>query len=80
MLYIRNGVLKSKILPQKKLNKIAEYFDVSVDYLLGNTDIKEKPAENLDELQDTAINMYLKLSDEDKKTVDDYVKFLLSKQ
>lgn len=28
------------------INKIADYFAVPVDYLLGKTDIKEKPAEN----------------------------------
>lgn len=28
------------------LKKIADYFNVSVDYLLGNTDIKEKPSES----------------------------------
>lgn len=28
------------------LNKIADYFNVSVDYLLGNTDIKKDPAKS----------------------------------
>lgn len=30
----------------KKLPEIAAYFDVSVDYLLGNTDTKKEPAPN----------------------------------
>ena len=31
------------------LSKIADYFGVSVDYLLGNTEQKEKPLVNEDE-------------------------------
>ena len=36
----KNGKTTSYL---KKLPKIAEYFNVPVDYLLGNTDQKEKP-------------------------------------
>lgn len=32
------------------LLKLSEYFNVSIDYLLGNTDIKEKPTPNWSEL------------------------------
>lgn len=32
----------------RHLAKIAEYFDVSTDYLLGKTDIKNKPTANKD--------------------------------
>ena len=32
------------------ISKIADYFGVSTDYLLGNTDIKEKPAADGSEL------------------------------
>ena len=36
---------KGKSAPKTdKLQKIADYFDVSVDYLLGKTDIKKAPA------------------------------------
>ncbi|MGI5897094.1 MAG: helix-turn-helix domain-containing protein [Oscillospiraceae bacterium] len=33
-----------KTLSTDKLQKIADYFNVSVDYLLGNTDIKKAPS------------------------------------
>lgn len=32
------------------LRKIADYFNVSVDYLLGNTDIKKDPSEDEDKI------------------------------
>lgn len=38
-----------KSLSADKLSKIASYFGVSVDYLLGNTEQKEKPLVNGDE-------------------------------
>ncbi|MBO5990949.1 MAG: hypothetical protein J6R00_04800, partial [Lentisphaeria bacterium] len=37
----KNGRNKSYM---KRLPEIASYFDVSVDYLLGNTDIKKTPS------------------------------------
>lgn len=46
----KNGKTKSYI---KHLPKIAKYFNVSVDYILGNTDEKEKPADSkADELSE----------------------------
>ena len=38
-----------KSLSVDKLSKIANYFGVSIDYLLGNTEQKEKPLVNEDE-------------------------------
>ena len=44
---------KSGILPRSTTaSKIADYFGVSVDYLLGNTDKKEKPTVNDDGLSE----------------------------
>lgn len=37
-----------------KALKVAEYFDVSIDYLLGNEDIKKEPADN-GKLEDATI-------------------------
>ena len=34
---------RSKTLSADKMSKIAKYFGVSVDYLLGKTDIKKSP-------------------------------------
>lgn len=46
----KNGKTTSYL---KKLPKIAAYFDVSVDYLLGNTDTPKKPiGAQADELSD----------------------------
>lgn len=51
----KNGKTKSYI---KHLPKIANYLGVSVDYLLGNSDIKEKPAsEPTDGLSDYDIRI-----------------------
>lgn len=38
-----------KSLSADKLSKIANYFGISIDYLLGNTEQKEKPLVNEDE-------------------------------
>ena len=43
----RNGENQSYL---KYVNGIATFFNVSVDYILGNTDIKNKPAADSDEL------------------------------
>jgi transcriptional regulator with XRE-family HTH domain len=52
------------------LNKIADYFNVSIDYLLGITDIKEKPtADESDELDNTILNLIKYLSDDEKDAV-----------
>ena len=44
---------KNGRVPQNRtLQKIANYFDVSTDYLLGKTDIKEKAPDQNDQVQD----------------------------
>jgi transcriptional regulator with XRE-family HTH domain len=63
------------------LHKIAEYFNVSVDYLLGNTEKKE-PAQSgqavSSEYKDLII-LYDSLSDEDRDKIKEYMEFLKSK-
>lgn len=64
----------------KHISKIAEYLNVSADYLLGNSDIKNKPATvNGDELSEDVLrfaNKLLLLSEEDLKRVEEYVALL----
>lgn len=57
------------------LKKFADYFDVSVDYLLGRT-IARKP---VDTLAFHSIPGYENLSDEDRQYVDDLVNRLNKK-
>ena len=62
------------------LIKIAEYFDVSVDYLLGRTNIA-----NFDEIKkapyvsDERINLFFQLDEEDKDEVYGFMKMKLDK-
>ena len=55
------------------VQKIAAYFGVSTDYLLGNTDIKNKPAatedDELDEQERNLIDLFRLLPEEDRDTV-----------
>ena len=67
------------------LYKIAEYFDVSTDYLLGKSDIK-KPSDSgeLDErLSEEEFALYGEvkdLTDEEKQRVLDFIKFTKSQR
>ncbi len=53
------------------INKIADYFAVPVDYLLGKTDIKNKPAENggLTELEQKLLDTFRSLSETQQKAL-----------
>ena len=64
------------------LLKIAEYFGVTVEYLLGETDIKEKPSELTedDELVAEFIELLNGLTDEQLKSVFDYIQFIKRKE
>lgn len=53
-----------------KVEKIAEYFGVSADYLLGYTDEKEKPAAQMgDELSPEFASLFSCLTPEQKELV-----------
>lgn len=52
------------------LSKIASYFDVSVDYLMGETDIKEKPTtDEGDGLSQEFKSLYCQLTPEQREIV-----------
>ena len=68
---------RSKSLSATILTKVAEYFDVSVDYLLGNTDIKKEPATVSG---DKLIPGYSDLTEENKAKTREYIALLLNSQ
>ncbi|MDA5111090.1 helix-turn-helix domain-containing protein [Brevibacillus thermoruber] len=64
---------------RERLEKIADYFGVSVDYLLGRTD-DPSPSEminrNLSEIENLFFYELDKLSEEDKKKALEHVRYL----
>lgn len=73
-----NGWKKGKFPSDANLQKLSEYFGVTVEYLRGEQK-KCSPAINADEPMYSLWNKYLSLSASDKKTIDDMLDFLLSK-
>lgn len=66
---------------KRYLPQIAEYFNVSVDYLVGNTDKKEKPLQQgLSENMKTIVELYDKLSPENQALALQMLSFLETKQ
>lgn len=65
---------KGKVPHHSTLIKIANYFGVSVDYLL--TGQKEKPTDN-GELDDEILMLYNQLPPDKRKQADDYLRFLV---
>ena len=66
----KSGRIKSY---NKHLDKIAAFFDVSVDYLITGREIQQ--TENSD-----LAKLYNQLDDTDKNEVKDFIKYLLSKE
>ena len=65
------GNWKKGIIPNRSTQQqLADYFDVSVEYLMGTTDIKEKPVTNEgDELSQEFKSLYCHLTQEQKEIV-----------
>ena len=63
------------------LNAIADYLDTTPEYLLGETDIKEKTSEQTEdeELVAEFIELLNGLTDEQLKSVFDYIQFIKTK-
>lgn len=63
------------------LARIAEYFDVTVDYLTGKSDSREKPALQAENgLDEEFIRSYSRLNETNKAQIDSLIQFLLSQQ
>lgn len=58
------------------LNSIADFFGVSVDYLLGRTNIKNYEEDTIAAHTDDRTQ---NLSEEDKKQLNDFIDFLIAK-
>ena len=58
--------------------KLAEYFGVSTDYLLGKSDIRNPENTDLDKLQiGLSTKDYSNISDDQIKQIEDFAKFVL---
>lgn len=68
---------RSEILSTKNLNKIANYFDVSVDFLLGNENEKKPVGPKANGLESTG---YERLTPENRKMIDSLIDSLLKSQ
>lgn len=64
----------------EQLKVIADTLDVSIDYLIGKTDIKKDPAEtgSLDETDKIALALLNRLTPDEKKRALEYLDLLLS--
>jgi len=69
----------SKIVPSDDVKqRIAEYFDVSIDYLLGRTEVRnswksEKPTAQGDGLDEALVNLLVDLTPAEVQRVVDFV-------
>jgi len=78
--------LKSKrnsTLNTDTLQKIANYFDTSIDLLLGKEEIKKQPTEStgkLSKLENEILKMVIELPEDQKSDALDYLKYLITKQ
>ena len=64
---------------KKKLPEIAEYFDVSIDWLTGKEQ-KNKPVTERDELKSEILELFNLLSLEERKELVDYARYKVDHQ
>ena len=65
------------------MQKIASYFDTSIDFLLGKEEIKKQPTElsgKLSDLENEILKMVIELPEDQKSDALDYLKYLITKQ
>ena len=70
-----NWISRGNIPSAEVVNAIAEYFDVSVDYLLGNTQSPHEDMEITDEEREF-LEIYKKAKASDKSTVQSMLKII----
>ena len=66
--------------PVRYIDKLAVYFGVSTDYILGMSDIPHPPKEILGEAEQRLINGYWEMNEQGKSALLMYLDFLLSQQ
>lgn len=62
------------------LKKIADYFGVSVEYLKGETDIKNPAADDGSGMEKELIRLFGQIPEESKKEAINYLRFLASQE
>lgn len=69
---------KTKTLKDTNAAKLADYFGVSVDYLLGHSDTKKEASPSRASLLQEVVNLFMGLSPERKRQAMEYLRFLAS--
>lgn len=64
--------------PVRHMEKLATYFGVSVDYLLGLTDVPQGRKMDLEEKEKSLLYSFWKLNEAGKTSLMEYADFLLS--
>ena len=64
--------------PVRHMEKLAAYFGVSVDYLLGLTDVPQQRKLDLEEKEKSLLYSFHKLNEAGKNALTEYADFLLS--
>ena len=72
-----NGIHEPKA---EIINKIAEYFNVSSDYLLGLIDDRHQSSSNTSDVNLAFYNQHGIVTDEQKKEVEAFIEFIKSKK
>lgn len=65
---------------REKLQKIADYLGVTVDYLMGIDETPPEPKFYFSEKDEEIVDSFMKLTDENKCTVRAFILFLLENQ
>lgn len=73
-----NGYIRGRRCPDcAKLSAIAGYLDTSIDYLLGNSDLKSSPDLSLNASETSLLNNYRSMSRKQQHVLDELAAALL---